>query len=253
MQRPPIGVRLLSLASLALAITIVGCTVQNQSSSSGQSNTPRPAATGQASGSTGATGGASSPAPQSSPAAQAPTPPNAGKQWADPPQMAINPDRKYLATISTSMGDMEAELFAKEAPLTVNNFVFLAREGYFENIKFHRVIRNFMVQTGDPRGTGTGGPGYRFADELPTTLNYDRGTLAMANAGPNTNGSQFFIVHGETVSQSLPKNYSIFGKVTKGLDVLDKIATVPVRPSPQGEPSVPTTDVFITKVTIAES
>jgi cyclophilin family peptidyl-prolyl cis-trans isomerase len=167
--------------------------------------------------------------------------------------MRISPDKKYVATISTNMGDMEAELFAKEAPRTVNNFVFLAREGFYENVKFHRIIRNFMVQTGDPRGDGTGGPGYRFADELPTSMNYDRGALAMANAGPNTNGSQFFIVHADQPSPPFPRNYSIFGKVTSGLDVLDKLATVPVRASARGEQSVPTTEVLITKVTIAES
>ena len=250
MMRLAVGIRQLSLASLLLAIVIVGCTVRNEPSSAGQSGETRPAATGQAASGGGSGGGSSSPVPPASPVASEP---NAAMQWANEPQMRINPDRQYVATISTSMGDLEAELLPKDAPRTVNNFVFLAREGFYENVKFHRIIRGFMVQTGDPTGTGRGGPGYRFADELPSTLNYDRGVLAMANAGPNTNGSQFFIVQGESVSQSLPKNYSIFGKVTKGLDVLDQIAGVPVRPNATGEPSSPTTDVIITKVTIVES
>ena len=165
--------------------------------------------------------------------------------------MSIDANKTYTAKISTNMGDMDVQLNAKEAPQTVNNFVFLAREGFYDNAKFHRIIKNFMVQTGDPTGTGRGGPGYRFVDE-PVTLNYDKGTVAMANAGPNTNGSQFFIVHGEDVNQRLPKNYTIFGKVTGGLDVLDKIANVPVGASASGEPSNPQQDVHINKVTITE-
>ena len=160
--------------------------------------------------------------------------------------MQISPDKQYAATISTTMGDMEVALNPQQAPITVNNFVFLARQGFYENVKFHRVIKDFMIQTGDPLGTGTGGPGYRFQDE-PVTANYDRGTLAMANAGPNTNGSQFFVVHKD---YPLPKNYTIFGKLTKGEDTLDKIATVPVG-GPQN--SSPTQDVRILKVTISES
>jgi peptidylprolyl isomerase len=177
--------------------------------------------------------------------------PSAPKQWSTSPEMKIDPNKTYTAKISTSMGDMDVQLYAKEAPLTVNNFVFLAREGFYDNVKFHRIIKGFMVQTGDPQGTGRGGPGYRFVDE-PVTLNYDKGIVAMANAGPNTNGSQFFIVHGDDVNQRLPKNYTIFGKVTNGIDVLDKIASVPVGNSPGGEPSMPSQDVRMTKVTIQE-
>jgi cyclophilin family peptidyl-prolyl cis-trans isomerase len=162
--------------------------------------------------------------------------------------MQIDKENPYGATISTTMGEMEATLYAAETPITVNNFVFLARQGFYENAKFHRIISGFMVQTGDPTGTGRGGPGYRFQDE-PVTRSYERGTLAMANAGPNTNGSQFFIVHGDNVQ--LPPNYTIFGKLTGGLDALDKIASVPVGSSPSGESSVPQTDVRIVKVTIA--
>ncbi len=170
------------------------------------------------------------------------------KQYSAPPAMKIDEKKQYTATISTSKGDMKADLFVKDAPQTVNNFVFLAREGFYTNVKFHRIIAGFMVQTGDPTGTGAGGPGYRFKDE-PVTRKYDRGTLAMANAGPNTNGSQFFIMHA---NYPLQPNYTIFGQVTSGLDVLDKIATVPVTAGPGGERSVPTEDVRIKSVTIEE-
>ena len=173
------------------------------------------------------------------------------KQWSSPPPMRIDPNKTYTARISTTMGDMTADLLVKEAPTTVNNFVFLSREGFYNGVRFHRVIRDFMVQTGDPAGNGTGGPGYTFVDE-PVTSNYERGVLAMANRGPNTNGSQFFIVQGDEVNQRLPKNYTIFGKVTQGVEVLDQIASVPVGASPNGEMSVPQTDVRITRIEIEE-
>ncbi|MBI2906740.1 MAG: peptidylprolyl isomerase [Chloroflexi bacterium] len=171
-------------------------------------------------------------------------------KYSSPPPMTIDANRTYTATIHTTLGDMTADLFAKEAPKTVNNFVFLSREGFYKNVKFHRIIKGFMVQTGDPTGTGMGGPGYQFEDE-PVTKNYLRGTLAMANAGKNTNGSQFFIVHA---NYPLPKNYTIFGQVIgeASFEVLDKIALTPVRPGPGGENSVPTQDVLITGVDIAE-
>ena len=165
--------------------------------------------------------------------------------------MKIDANKQYTARITTTLGEMNADLLAKEAPQTVNNFVFLAREGFYDGVKFHRIIKGFMVQTGDPQGDGSGGPGYTFADE-PVTSNYDRGVLAMANRGPNTNGSQFFFVQGDDVNLRLPKNYTIFGKVTQGLDVLDQIASVPVASSPRGEASVPQSDVRITKVVIEE-
>ena len=170
------------------------------------------------------------------------------KQWSSPPAMTIDPSKQYTATIKTTMGEMTADLDAKDAPITVNNFVFLANQHFYDNVKFHRIIKGFMVQTGDPTGTGAGGPGYRFKDE-PVTQSYTRGTLAMANAGPNTNGSQFFIVHQDS---PLPPNYTIFGKLVSGLDVLDKIASVPVTASGRGEQSVPTVDVRIESVTISE-
>ena len=171
------------------------------------------------------------------------------KKWSSPPTMAIDQNKSYTAVIDTTAGQMKAELFAKEAPNTVNNFVFLSRQGFYDGIVFHRIIRGFMIQTGDPQGTGRGGPGYSFADELPRTREYTAGTLAMANAGPNTQGSQFFIVHRD---YSLPKNYTIFGKLTSGMDVLDKLANSPVQQSPSGESSVPTQDVRMTRVTIEE-
>ncbi len=165
--------------------------------------------------------------------------------------MTIDQNKSYTATIHTTMGDMVVQLFAKDAPMTVNNFVFLSKEGFYNNVKFHRIISGFMVQTGDPTGTGAGGPGYRFKDE-PVTRDYKRGIVAMANSGPNTNGSQFFIMHAD---YRLPPNYTIFGQVTDqaGLSTLDKIASVPVNPDPRtGEKSVPTQDVRITSVDISE-
>jgi len=173
------------------------------------------------------------------------------KQWSSPPAMAIDANKTYTAVLHTTMGDMTVNLLSKDAPKTVNNFVFLSRQGFYNGVPFHRIMKGFMVQTGDPTGTGTGGPGYRFEDEK-VTRDYVRGTVAMANAGPNTNGSQFFIVHGENVG--LPKNYTIFGLVSDpgSLQVLDKIANVPVRASARGEMSVPTQPVSITSVEISE-
>lgn len=172
------------------------------------------------------------------------------KQYSSAPEMAIDQSKTYTATIDTNKGSMTVDLYAADAPLTVNNFVFLARDGFYENIKFHRIIKDFMIQGGCPTGDGTGGPGYRFADE-PVTRPYEKGTLAMANAGPNTNGSQFFIVHGASVG--LPPNYTIFGKLTEGADVLDTIAASPVAAGRGGEASTPTELLQINNVTIAES
>ncbi|HZB95034.1 MAG TPA: peptidylprolyl isomerase [Herpetosiphonaceae bacterium] len=175
--------------------------------------------------------------------------PPARKQYSAPPAMVIDPSKHYTATINTTKGTMKAELYANEAPLTVNNFVFLSRDGFYNGIKFHRIVKGFMVQTGDPRGDGTGGPGYEFKDE-PVTRDYTRGTLAMANAGPNTNGSQFFIVQKD--SPGLQKNYTIFGKLTEGFETLDAIANTPVGPAANGETSAPQEDVHITSITIGE-
>jgi cyclophilin family peptidyl-prolyl cis-trans isomerase len=169
------------------------------------------------------------------------------EQYASPPDMVIDPEKSYSATIRTNKGDITLKLFADESPSTVNNFVFLAREGFYDGVIFHRVINGFMIQGGDPTGTGTGGPGYRFADELEAARSrgYKMGTLAMANAGPNTNGSQFFIMH---VDYGLPPNYSVFGKATEGLDVVDDIATTQTARGDR-----PVEDVVISSVEITES
>ena len=170
--------------------------------------------------------------------------------YSAPPAMTLDDSKSYSATIKTNHGDINVELFSADVPVTVNNFVFLAKEGFYKNGQFHRVIKDFMIQGGGPTGDGTGGPGYRFQDE-PVTRSYVKGTLAMANAGPNTNGSQFFIVHGADVG--LPPNYTIFGNVTSGIDVLDAIATSPVTTGRSGEPSTPTTALEINDVEIQES
>jgi cyclophilin family peptidyl-prolyl cis-trans isomerase len=145
------------------------------------------------------------------------------KQYSTPPAMQIDPNKKYTAIFHTDKGDITVDLFAAQAPVTVNNFVFLAREGFYNNTTFHRVIGGFMAQGGDPTGTGTGGPGYRFDDERGAlSLKHDsEGILSMANAGANTNGSQFFITYGPT--PHLNGRHGVFGKVSKGLDVLRSI------------------------------
>lgn len=144
------------------------------------------------------------------------------KQWSKPPDFILDLKKKYSAVIHTSEGEITLELFSTSVPNTVNNFVFLSREGYYNNTIFHRVIANFMVQGGDPTGTGRGGPGYRFRDEFASTLKHDKpGILSMANAGPNTNGSQFFITHVPT--PWLDNKHSVFGRVIEGMDVVNAI------------------------------
>lgn len=172
------------------------------------------------------------------------------EQYSNPPEMAIDQSKTYTAIVHTSKGDISLGLLASEAPVTVNNFVFLAKEGFYENGGFHRIIKDFMIQGGCPKGDGTGGPGYRFQDEK-VTRSYTKGTLAMANAGPDTNGSQFFIVHGDNVG--LPPNYTIFGMLTDGLDVLDALANSPVTSSGGGESSSPTEKLSINNIDITES
>ena len=145
------------------------------------------------------------------------------QQYDAPPALTIDPEKSYTATFKTEKGDIVIELFADKVPNTVNNFVFLAREGFYDDTTFHRVIDGFMAQGGDPTGTGTGGPGYRFADEFHASLRHDKpGILSMANAGPNTNGSQFFITHGPT--PHLDNRHAVFGQVTGGMDVLMSIS-----------------------------
>jgi cyclophilin family peptidyl-prolyl cis-trans isomerase len=170
------------------------------------------------------------------------------KMYTTPPPMTIDQNKKYTATLKTDAGDIVVELTAKETPITVNNFVFLAREKFYDGTIFHRVIKDFMIQGGDPEGTGAGGPGYKFADEKFSGT-YTRGTVAMANAGPDTNGSQFFIMHG---NQALPPNYVIFGKVVTGMETADKIASAPVKPSTSGEDSSPVTLVRVETIQILE-
>jgi cyclophilin family peptidyl-prolyl cis-trans isomerase len=166
------------------------------------------------------------------------------KQYPAPPEMVIDPAKRYVATMSTDNGDIVIELFADKAPHTVNNFVFLARDGYYDGTTFHRVIKGFMAQGGDPTGTGRGGPGYQFADEFDRDLRHDGpGVLSMANAGPGTNGSQFFITHEAT--PHLDGRHTVFGKVVDGLDV---VLAIPERdPMRAREPGLE-----LKKVTIAE-
>jgi cyclophilin family peptidyl-prolyl cis-trans isomerase len=172
-------------------------------------------------------------------------------QWENPPEMQLEEGTDYRARLSTNKGEIVVDLFEAEAPKTVNNFVFLAEQGYYSNVPFHRVLEGFVIQSGDPTGTGRGGPGYQFEDE-PVTRDYTRGTLAMANAGPNTNGSQFFITL-QDLSGRLPKNYTIFGEVVEGMDAVDAIASVPVEAGASGETSSPTEPVFIESVEIVTS
>ena len=166
------------------------------------------------------------------------------KQWNTPPEFTIDLKKKYSATLSTDKGDIVLELFAEKTPVTVNNFVFLAREGFYDGTIFHRVIPDFMAQGGDPTGTGRGGPGYRFADEFQPSLKHDKpGVLSMANAGPGTNGSQFFITHVPT--PHLNNKHSVFGQVVAGMDVLLSI--------PERDPmKVNSPGIKLNKVTIRE-
>lgn len=160
------------------------------------------------------------------------------------PEMTIDLSKNYSATLVTNHGEIVLELDAGRSPLTVNNFVFLAREGYYDGVIFHRVVPGFVIQGGDPTGTGSGGPGYKFRDELEGDGSYSRGVLAMANAGPNTNGSQFFICLDDV---GLPHAYTIFGSVTSGMEAVDAVAAAPRA----GER--PVADCVIESVTIAES
>lgn len=170
------------------------------------------------------------------------------KTYAQAPSMMIDVNKSYSAILKTTAGDIEIALDAEQTPITVNNFVFLARDGYYDNVIFHRVLSGFMIQGGDPTGTGSGTPGYRFDDEA-FNGEYERGTVAMANAGPDTNGSQFFIMHKDYL---LDKAYVIFGKVTKGLDVVDTIATAKTKMGGDGAMSSPVDPVKILSIEIIE-
>lgn len=170
------------------------------------------------------------------------------KKYSAQPEMQIDQSKLYTATLKTSEGDITIELNAAQTPITANNFVALAKDGFYDGTIFHRIIKGFMIQGGDPEGTGRGGPGYKFADEK-FEGSYNRGVVAMANAGPNTNGSQFFIMHQD---YSLPKNYVIFGHVVEGIEIVDKIANAPVKPSMSGENSTPVKAVTVESVKIEE-
>ena len=146
----------------------------------------------------------------------------AAKQWNKPPEMAIDAKKKYTISMNTNRGIIELELYPEHAPKTVNNFVFLAKEGFYDGVSFHRVINDFVIQGGDPTGTGRGGPGYKFEDELKNNpLKHERGAISMANSGPHSNGSQFFITHSP--QPHLNGKHTVFGKVVNGLDVVDEI------------------------------
>jgi cyclophilin family peptidyl-prolyl cis-trans isomerase len=174
----------------------------------------------------------------------------AEKSWKTPPAMSIDTSKTYCAVVQTSKGSFTLELFAKDSPKTVNNFVFLAKNNFYNGIVFHRIIKTFMIQTGDPTGTGTGGPGYQFEDELTSPYQYEEGVVAMANSGPNTNGSQFFI---NTANNTPMDNlYSKFGKVVVGMDTVKKIAATPVVMGSDNQLSSPTEKVTIDSVTIVE-
>ena len=173
-------------------------------------------------------------------------------KYSQPPEMKLVDGKKYQAILKTSKGNIKVDLFADKTPITVNNFVFLSREGFYNNLSFHRIIKGFMIQGGDPKGDGTGGPGYKFDDEV-FEGEYTKGTIAMANAGQNTNGSQFFIMHAD---YALPPNYVIFGRATdaESLAVIDKIAETPVTSNGfDSQPSKPTENVSIETIEIIEN
>jgi cyclophilin family peptidyl-prolyl cis-trans isomerase len=184
-------------------------------------------------------------------------PPNDGsaeqrREFSDAHQLCIDPTKSYIANFDTTQGAFSVRLFADRAPGTVNNFVSLARWKYFDGTKCHRIIEDFVVQCGDPTATGSGGPGYSFADELPAAGEYKIGSLAMANSGPNTNGSQFFIITGNN-GASLPPSYSLFGEVTSGLDTAVKAMGALFNPDPAANGVPPAAEVILKSVTITES
>lgn len=176
---------------------------------------------------------------------------NINRKYEKAPDMQIDITKTYVAKFETASGNFEVTMDAKDAPKTVNNFVFLAKNKFYDGLIFHRIVKDFMIQGGDPEGTGVGGPGYKFDDE-PVVGDYTQGTIAMANSGKNTNGSQFFIMTGDYSGGKLPKDYVIFGKVTSGLDVVMKLNDTETTDNGQGEKSKPVAKVVINKVTIEE-
>jgi len=177
---------------------------------------------------------------------------NNGK-YREAPKTSIEPKKQYVAAVTTNRGAFKIKLLTAAAPVTVNNFIFLAKEGFYNGTLFHRIMKDFMIQGGDPTGTGTGGPGYSFADELPPSVPYGPGVVAMANSGPNTNGSQFFICNGAGAGNlNKNPNYTVFGQVIEGMDVVYLISDTPVAQNAMGEYSQPMEEVYIEKVTIEE-
>lgn len=176
------------------------------------------------------------------------------KSWSAPPAMALKTDKNYEAVFDTTEGKFTVNLLKDTAPKTVNNFVFLSRQGFYENVVFHRIMKSFMIQTGDPTGTGMGGPGYTIEDELKTTYKYEPGIVAMAKSQQkNSGGSQFFICTGpDCANLNKQPDYTIFGQVTSGMDVVQKIAATPVKQDARGEPSLPMKEVKINKIEIQE-
>lgn len=190
---------------------------------------------------TSATSGTTPVAQESS----SPTPVVETQKWTFPGTLPAEQIQNKQIRLSTSKGDIVFTLYSDTAPKTVSNFVYLASNEYYDGLIFHRVIEDFMIQGGDPTGTGSGGPGYKFEDELADSRTYSRGTVAMANAGKNTNGSQFFIMHKDV---PLPHSYSIFGEVVEGMDVVDMIATTPTDGRDR-----PVTEITMTKVSVEDA
>ncbi|MHB8644517.1 MAG: peptidylprolyl isomerase [Thermomicrobiales bacterium] len=249
--------RLLALSAASLAsVALAACGGSSATATTKPASPPGGlAATVQAAASAAPAGAASTAQAAASQAPAANTADVASRdgKYKSPPPLTIDKTKKYTATIVTNKGTMKADLFVDTAPITVNSFVFLANDHFYDGVIFHRIVAGFVIQGGDPAGTGLGGPGYGFANEPSSfTRNYEKGTLAMAHsAQPNSNGSQFFIcLDNLTAKGALPKEYNIFGKVVQGLDVVDKIAATPTRPDSRGEKSVPTERVFMQSVTI---
>lgn len=232
------------LAALACALAIAGTAAcGSDSAPSGQAGTAPQAST------PGAGGETVTSAAGATCVSRAPDPAPDPKTYSDPPEVTIDTAAAYRATLTTSCGTIVIALDAAAAPVTVNNFVFLAREGFFDGLTFHRVVTGFVIQGGDPEGSGRGGPGYEIPDELPTD-GYAPGDVAMANAGPDTAGSQFFIVTGD--ASSLPNAYAKLGRVVKGLDVARTIEGFADPTADPGDPAAqtPTSTIYIDKVTI---
>lgn len=264
-NRTMIGVAIGAALLIVVAIVIVVAAVRNNGGGGSASATQTPAA--------GTTGSSASGAPipttvlgaSSSPSAEvaasktacapflaaAQQPQSGKKQWGSAPKQVIDPAKHYQVKIYTDKGVVTADILPKLAPVTANNFIFLSCEGFYDGTIFHRTIPTFMIQGGDPTGTGTGGPGYQFNDEK-VARPYQIGDLAMANSGANTNGSQFFVIQGSQ-GTGLPQSYNLFGHVTKGQNVVDAIAAAPTHAGSSGENSSPNTPVHIRTITVQVS